>query len=79
VRKLPSGHSLADVRADDIPGGAAARNFEQMLLAAVKLEAANPSAANLPASGELIRRDVVDARQVCAASTGTGAKVSSPT
>jgi hypothetical protein len=60
VRKLPRSHSLADVRADDIPGGAAARNFEQLLLEAVKLEAERPSPENLPRDGSLIRRDETD-------------------
>jgi multidrug efflux pump subunit AcrA (membrane-fusion protein) len=59
-RKLPSDHGLFGVRADDIPGGDAARNFEQMMLEAAKLEAAKPSVENLPASGELVRRDVTD-------------------
>ena len=58
-RKLPSDHSLADVDADDIPGSAA-RIFEQQLLEAAKLEAAKPSVENLPASGELVRRDLTD-------------------
>jgi hypothetical protein len=58
-RKLPSDHSLADVYADDIPGSAA-RIFEQQLLEAAKLEAAKPSVENLPASGELVRRDLTD-------------------
>jgi hypothetical protein len=58
-RKLLSNHELFGVRADDVPGSAA-RNFEQMMLAAAKLEAAKPSVENLPASGELVRRDVTD-------------------
>ena len=58
-RRLPSDHDLAQVYADDVPADAA-RQFEKMMFDAARAEAAKPSAANLPPSGELVRRDLVD-------------------
>ena len=59
-RKLPSDHDLFDVRADDLPASAA-RNFEQMMLAAALREGLKPSEANLPRDGSLVRRERTDA------------------
>jgi hypothetical protein len=57
ARKLPSGHELANVRADDISGQAIVfDNFETMLLKAAEQEGLKPSYDNLPSSGELISR-----------------------
>ena len=53
--KLPDNHDLADVRADDIPGGQAARNFEEMIIAAAKAEGERPSVENLPPGREVVR------------------------
>jgi hypothetical protein len=58
-RKLPSNHELFSTRADDIPASAA-KNFERMVIEAAMAEATKPSLENLPASGELLRRDTVD-------------------
>jgi hypothetical protein len=61
ARKLPSGHELAEVRADDISGQQIVfDNFERMLLDAAKAEGEHPSFANLPPSGELISRTRTD-------------------
>jgi hypothetical protein len=59
-KKLPSNHDLFSVRADDIPAGDAARNFETMMIEAAMAEGLRPSAENLPASGELVRRERAD-------------------
>ncbi len=62
-RRLPSGHELAAVRADDLSSASAqARaNFEQMLLQAATAEGATPSVDNLPRDGSMISRVRVDA------------------
>jgi hypothetical protein len=59
-RKLPDDHELASVRADDIPGGQAARNFEQMMIEAATAEGERPSISNLPRDGSLVARERVD-------------------
>jgi hypothetical protein len=58
--KLPGGHELATIRADDIPSGNVARNFEQMLLEAARVEGERPSVDNLPRDGSMISRVRVD-------------------
>jgi len=60
-QRLAPDHELATVRSDDICSQKAVfENFEKMLLAAVKVEAARPSEANLPRDGSLIMRTKVD-------------------
>ena len=61
-RRLPSGHELAAVRADDLSSvSAQARgNFEQMLLQAAVAEGATPSPDNLPRDGSMVSRVRVD-------------------
>jgi hypothetical protein len=59
-KKLPSGHDLSTVRADDIPAGDAARNFERMMISAALAEGLKPSPENLPRDGSLIRRERTD-------------------
>jgi hypothetical protein len=59
-KRLPSRHELSEVRADDIPGGVAARNFESMMISAAMAEALKPSPENLPRDGSLIRRERTD-------------------
>jgi hypothetical protein len=57
ARKLPSGHDLADVRADDVSAQPIVfDNFEAMLLDAAKAEGERPSAENLPPDGTLVAR-----------------------
>ena len=73
-KKLPSNHDLFSVRADDIPAGQAATNFETMMIAAAMAEGLRPSAENLPASGELVRRDTVDQMTARRQSTGSVGK-----
>jgi hypothetical protein len=61
ARKLPPDHELATVRADDLGFSATAyNNFEAMLLTAAKAEGLKPSFDNLPPSGELVQRVMVD-------------------
>jgi hypothetical protein len=61
ARRLPSGHDLANVRADDLGSQPVVfDNFERMLLDAAKVEGEKPSFENLPASGELISRNRID-------------------
>jgi hypothetical protein len=61
ARRLPPGHELSQLRADDFGSQPIVfDNFEAMLLDAAKAEGERPSAANLPASGELISRVRVD-------------------
>jgi hypothetical protein len=60
ARKLPSGHDLAGIRADDLPSGPARVNFEQMLLQAAVAEGAAPSPENLPRDGSMVTRVRVD-------------------
>jgi hypothetical protein len=59
-RKLPDGHELATVRADEIPAGRPAAEFERMLLEAAKAEGEQPSPNNLPRDGSMISRARVD-------------------
>jgi hypothetical protein len=54
--RLPSGHDLANVRADDLPAGPARTNFERLLIQAAIAEGLQPSRDNLPPSGELVPR-----------------------
>jgi hypothetical protein len=54
--KLPSDHSLADCRADDLPSGQAFVNFEKMLLEAATAEGERPSVENLPPDGTIVMR-----------------------
>jgi hypothetical protein len=57
ARKLPSGHDLADVRADDVSGQPIVfDNFEQLIIEAAKREGAKPSFENLPSDGEMVAR-----------------------
>jgi hypothetical protein len=57
ARRLPRGHELADIRADDLGGSPVVfDNFEKMLLDAAKAEGERPSIDNLPPSGELVAR-----------------------
>ena len=58
-RKLPSDHEWASVRADDIPPSAGPQ-IERMVIEAAMREGLRPSAENLPASGELVRRERTD-------------------
>lgn len=56
-RKLPSGHRLADVRADDLGSQPVVfDNFEAMLLQAAAAEGAAPSEENLPSDGSMVVR-----------------------
>jgi hypothetical protein len=59
VRKLPSSHELAEIRADELQS-AVIDNFEPTLLSAAQAEGLRPSSENLPPSGELIARTRVD-------------------
>ena len=57
ARKLPSGHDLADVRADDVCGQPIVfDNFEALIIEAAKREGAKPSIDNLPPDGTLVAR-----------------------
>jgi hypothetical protein len=57
ARKLPSGHDLADVRADDVSGQPIVfDNFEALIIEAAKREGAKPSFENLPSDGEMVAR-----------------------
>ncbi len=60
--KLPSDHSLADIRSDDLRAltKTAFEIFERQMLDAAKQEGERPSASNLPADGSLISRTRVD-------------------
>ena len=61
ARKLPSGHDLADVRADDVSGQPIVfDNFEALIIEAAKREGAKPSIDNLPPDGSLVSRTRVD-------------------
>jgi hypothetical protein len=59
--KLPSDHSLADCRADDLPAGQGFLNIEAMLLQAAKKEGEQPSVANMPDDGQIVTRVRSDA------------------
>jgi len=49
ARRLPSGHDLADVRADDLGSQPVVSTISRrMLLDAAKVEGASPSFENLP-------------------------------
>ena len=57
ARKLPSGHDLADVRADDVSGQPIVfDNFEALIIEAAKREGAKPSIDNLPSDGTMVAR-----------------------
>jgi hypothetical protein len=57
ARRLPSGHELAEIRADDLGGQEIVfDNFEKLLLDAAKAEGARPSIDNLPSDGSLVMR-----------------------
>ena len=58
--KLPSDHEWAGVRADDIPASARTQ-IESLVIKAAMAEGLKPSPENLPASGELVRRERTDA------------------
>jgi hypothetical protein len=61
ARRLPSGHDLEDVRADDLGSQPVVfDNFEAMLLDAAKAEGERPSEANLPSDGSLVARHRTD-------------------
>jgi hypothetical protein len=61
ARRLPSGHDLADVRADDLGSQPVVfDNFERMLLDAAKVEGEKPSFENLPDDGSLVARHRTD-------------------
>ena len=61
ARKLPQGHDLAQIRADDLGSQPIVLdNFERMLLEAAKAEGLAPSEGNLPANGDLVERARVD-------------------
>ena len=55
-RKLPVGHDLANIRADELPSGDVYVEFERRVIEAATAEGAQPSVENLPPSGELISR-----------------------
>jgi hypothetical protein len=60
ARRLPSGHELADVRADDLGSQAVVfDNFETALLKAAEQEGLKPSFSNLPSDGTLVARQRV--------------------
>jgi hypothetical protein len=61
-RKLPDGHELADLRADDIGNlsPTAFAHFEGRLLEEALREGQTPSFENLPADGSLVARHRVD-------------------
>ena len=61
ARRLPTGHDLADVRADDVASQEVVfNNFEALLLQAARQEGERPSAENLPPDGTLVSRTRVD-------------------
>lgn len=61
ARRLPTGHDLADVRADDVASQEVVfSNFEALLLQAARQEGERPSAENLPPDGTLVSRTRVD-------------------
>jgi hypothetical protein len=61
ARRLPSGHELADVRADDLGSQPIVLdNFEAMLLRAARAEGERPSVENLPADGSMVMRTRTD-------------------
>jgi hypothetical protein len=59
VRKLPSSHDLAEIRADEL-GSAVLDNFEPGLLIETVSEGLRPSFENLPPDGSLVARNRVD-------------------
>jgi hypothetical protein len=61
ARRLPTGHDLAGVRADDVASQEVVfGNFEALLLQAARQEGERPSAENLPPDGTLVSRTRVD-------------------
>lgn len=58
-RKLPEDHEWAGVYADDVPASARSQ-IEALVIKAALREGLRPSAENLPASGELVRRERTD-------------------
>jgi hypothetical protein len=57
ARRLPGGHDLADVRADDVSAQPIVfDNFEALIIEAAKREGAKPSVENLPPDGTLVAR-----------------------
>jgi hypothetical protein len=61
ARRLPAGHDLADVRADDLGSQPVVfDNLERMLLDAAKVEGERPSFDNLPSDGSLVARHRTD-------------------
>jgi hypothetical protein len=61
ARRLPSGHDLASIRADDLGSQPVVfDNFERMLLDAAQVEGASPSSENLPDDGSLVARNRTD-------------------
>jgi hypothetical protein len=61
LQRLPTGHDLADVRADDVASQEVVfSNFEALLLQAARQEGEKPSAENLPPDGTLVSRTRVD-------------------
>ena len=57
MKRLPSGHELSEIRADDISSQATVYDhFEREVIKAAALEGARPSPENLPCDGTLISR-----------------------
>jgi hypothetical protein len=54
-RKLPGGHDLAGVRADDLPTGPAFVHFKAQVIEAAQQEGEKPSFENLPDDGMVMR------------------------
>ena len=60
-RRLPSGHDLASIRADDISSSPTVFNhFEREMIEAAKTEGERPSTENLPTNGEMVARHRTD-------------------
>jgi hypothetical protein len=61
VRRLPSGHELSKIRADDLgPSPVVLDHFEAELLKAAMAEGERPSVENLPPNGEIVARHRTD-------------------
>ena len=58
-RKLPDSNEWSGVRADDVPPSARGQ-IEALVIKAAMGEGLKPSVENLPASGELVRRERTD-------------------
>ena len=61
ARKLPSGHELSEIRADDISSSPTVYDhFEREVIKAAQAEGEKPSTENLPPSGEIVARHRTD-------------------